>query len=146
MKAPDDPAARLRSHGLQVTAQRMAVLRAVWGRPHGTVADVTEHARSEIGAISQQAVYDALGALTEKGLIRRIQPAGSPALYDPRAGDDHHHAVCRSCHAVVDVDCRVGSGAWSRAAAETGFDIDEAELVLWGTCPGCRTAAASRND
>ena len=92
-----DPALLLREHGVQVTAQRLAVLRAVHVRPHCTADQVAEDVRAEIGSISRQAVYDALGTLTGKGLLRRIQPAGSPALYDPRAGDNHHHMVCRSC-------------------------------------------------
>jgi Fur family ferric uptake transcriptional regulator len=146
MQPPEDLPAVLRAHGLQVTAQRLAVLRAVWKRPHGTAATAAELVRAEIGAISQQAVYDALAALTEKGLVRRIQPAGSPALYDPRAGDHHHHAVCRTCRAVVDVDCSVEERAWSAAAANSGFEIDEAELVFWGTCPECRATAHGTAD
>jgi Fur family ferric uptake transcriptional regulator len=124
----------------------MAVLRAVHSQPHCTAATVAESVRAEIGAISQQAVYDALGALTERGLVRRIQPAGSPALYDPRAGDDHHHVVCRTCENVVDVDVGIGTSTMSSAAADSGYEIDEAELVFWGTCPSCRAKAASAQD
>ena len=60
---PSDPAKQLRQHGLQVTAQRIAVLRAVSRRPHCTADDVAEDVRNEIGAISRQSVYDALGML-----------------------------------------------------------------------------------
>ncbi|MCA8971651.1 MAG: transcriptional repressor, partial [Planctomycetes bacterium] len=108
MSSSHDPASRLRSHGLQVTAQRIAVLRAVENCPHSTADRLAECARSEIGAISRQAVYDALGMLSEHGLIRRVQPAGSAALYDPRTGDNHHHVICRRCGAVADVDCAIG--------------------------------------
>ena len=103
-----DVDALLRSHGLQVTAQRLAVLRAVSSRPHSTADDIDKVVRAEIGAISRQAVYDALGILTEKGLLRRIQPAGSPARYEDRVGDNHHHLICRTCGRMVDVDCAVG--------------------------------------
>jgi Fur family ferric uptake transcriptional regulator len=132
-----DPAAILRSHGLQVTAQRLAVLRAVAKQPHVTADGVVEVARAEIGAISRQSVYDALGMLAEKGLVRRIQPIGSPALYEDRVGDNHHHLICRGCGVVVDVDCAVGTTPCLTAADNAGFRIDEAEVVYWGHCPAC---------
>ena len=138
---PTDAAAALRSHGLQVTAQRLAVLRAVAVRPHVTADGVVEIARTEIGAISRQSVYDALGMLAEKGLVRRIQPIGSPALYEDRVGDNHHHLICRGCGVVVDVDCAVGTTPCLTAADNAGFEIDEAEVVYWGRCPAC----ASKN-
>jgi Fur family transcriptional regulator, stress-responsive regulator len=133
----DDPAKTLREHGLQVTAQRLAVLRAVTALPHCMADDVAEAVRAEIGAISRQAVYDALGILAEKGIIRRIQPAGSPALYEDRVGDNHHHLICRSCGKTVDVDCAVGEAPCLTAANASGYRIDEAEVIYWGTCPGC---------
>ena len=136
-----DPADLLREHGVQVTAQRLAVLRAVSGRPHGTADDVAEDVRSEIGAISRQAVYDALRILAEKGLIRRIQPAGSPARYEDRVGDNHHHLICRTCGKTVDVDCAVGDTPCLTAAADSGYQIDEAEVIYWGTCPECLAAS-----
>ena len=138
---PTDAAATLRSHGLQVTAQRLAVLRAVAVRPHVTADGVVEIARNEIGAISRQSVYDALGVLAEKGLVRRIQPIGSPALYEDRVGDNHHHLICRGCGVVVDVDCATGATPCLTAADNAGFEIDEAEVVYWGRCPSC----ASKN-
>ena len=131
------PAGLLREHGLQVTAQRLAVLRAVTKRPHCTADQVAEEVRAEIGAISRQAVYDALRTLTEKCLIRRVQPAGSPALFDPRVGDNHHHLICRTCGKTIDVDCAVGETPCLTAAADSGFRIDEAEVIYWGTCPEC---------
>ena len=127
----------LRRHGLQVTAQRLAVLEAVSKRPHATADDVAEAVREEIGSISRQAVYDALGVLAGKGLIRRIQPAGSPALYEDRVGDNHHHLICRSCGRTVDVDCAVGDAPCLTAAEDSGFRIDEAEVIYWGRCPEC---------
>jgi Fur family ferric uptake transcriptional regulator len=135
-----DPANLLRDNGLQVTAQRLAVLRAISGRPHSTADDVAEHVRGEIGTISRQAVYDALGILAEKGLIRRIQPAGSPALYEDRVGDNHHHVICRSCGHAVDVDCAVGDTPCLTAADNSGYRIDEAEVIFWGLCPVCLAA------
>ena len=138
-----DPAERLRRHGLQVTAQRLAVLRAVSDRPHGTAADLAEAVRSGIGAISRQAVYDALGVLVEEGLIRRIQPAGSAARYEDRVGDNHHHLVCRVCGRTVDVDCAVGRAPCLTAAEDAGYEVDEAEVIYWGRCPDCVASASS---
>lgn len=132
------PAELLREHGLQVTAQRIAVLRAVSAHPHCTAEVIATEVRGEIGTISKQAVYDALGTLSEKGLLRRIQPAGSPALYENRVGDNHHHVICRSCGKTADVDCAVGSAPCLTAADDSGFLIDEAEVIYWGTCPECR--------
>ena len=141
---PSDPAQQLRQHGLQVTAQRIAVLRAVSRRPHCTADDVAEDVRAEIGAISRQAVYDALAMLVEKGFIRRIQPARSPALYENRVGDNHHHLICRTCGKTVDVDCAVGDTPCLTAAADSGYQIDEAEVIYWGTCPRCLAASRRR--
>ncbi len=143
MATQTDPAELLREHGLQVTAQRIAVLRAVAGRPHGTADDVAESVRTEIGAISRQAVYDALGILAERGLIRRIQPAGSSARYEDRVGDNHHHLVCRACGEMVDVDCAVGDTPCLTAADSSGYEIDEAEVVYWGRCPSCIAAGSA---
>ena len=138
-----DPADLLRKHGIQVTAQRLAVLRAVSAQPHITADAVAEVVRAEIGAISRQSVYDALGVLVEKGLLRRIQPVGSPARFEDRVGDNHHHLICRICGRVVDVDCAVGSAPCLTAADDQGFEIDEAEVAYWGRCPEC--AAQARN-
>ncbi|WP_420437367.1 Fur family transcriptional regulator [Candidatus Poriferisocius sp.] len=134
------PADLLRQHGLQVTAQRIAVIRAVSACPHGTVDDVAEVVHNDIGAISRQAVYDSVGMLAEKGLIRRIQPAGSPARYEDRVGDNHHHLICRSCNRMVDVDCAVGYTPCLTAADDSGYEIDEAEVIYWGRCPECFAA------
>jgi Fur family ferric uptake transcriptional regulator len=127
---------------VQVTAQRVAVLRAVAERPHCTAAEVEAAVRAEIGAISVQAVYDALGALAEKGIVRRIQPAGSPARYEDRVGDNHHHLICRSCGRMIDVDCAVGLAPCLSAPESTGYEVDEAEVIYWGRCPDCIAAAA----
>ena len=132
-----DQDALLRQHGLQVTAQRLAVVRAVGDRPHSTADDIYGVVRAEIGAVSVQAVYNALAAFTEKGLLRRIQPAGSPARYENRVGDNHHHLICRSCRRMVDVDCAVGERPCLTAADDSGYQIDEAEVTYWGRCPDC---------
>lgn len=141
----DEPADLLRRHGIQVTAQRLAVLAAVSGRPHATADDVANAVRSEIGVISRQAVYDALAVLADKGLIRRIQPAGSPARYEGRTGDNHHHLICRTCGRMVDVDCAVGAAPCLTPAADAGFEIDEAEVIYWGRCPECLAHAPARS-
>ncbi len=135
----------LRDHGLQVTAQRLAVLNAVSSRPHCTADKVAEDVRAEIGTISKQAVYDALAVLTDKGLIRRIEPAGAPALFEDRVGDNHHHVICRTCGKTADVDCAVGERPCLTAADDQGFVIDEAEVIYWGTCPACQKAAKKRS-
>ena len=135
-----DRDALLRRHGLHVTAQRLSVLRAVSDRPHSTTDDIYNVVRGQLGAISRQAVYDALGALTNKGLLRRIQPAGSPVRYENRVGDNHHHLICRTCNRMVDVDCAVGDTPCLTAADDSGYEIDEAEVVYWGRCPDCVAA------
>ena len=138
-----DHDALLRQNGLQVTAQRLAVLRAVSSRPHGTADDIDKAVRADLGAVSRQAVYDALGILTEKGVLRRIQPAGSSARYEDRVGDNHHHLICRSCGRMVDVDCAVGYTPCLTAADDSSYEIDEAEVIYWGRCPECVAARAA---
>ena len=133
----DEPSDFLRKHGVPVTAQRLAIMRAVKKSPHCNADKIADIVRREIGTISRQAVYNALGLLVDKGLIRRIQPAGSPALYEDRVGDNHHHLICRSCDKTVDVDCAVGETPCLSAADDSGFEIDEAEVIYWGLCPEC---------
>ena len=133
-----DPEATLRQYQLPVTAQRLAVLRAVSRYPHATADAVAESAREEIGTISRQSVYNVLNVLTDKGIIRRIQPADSPARYEDRVGDNHHHLVCRSCGKTEDVCCAVGDTPCLTAHSHHGFKIDEAEVIYWGTCPACQ--------
>ena len=138
-----DPADLLRQHGYRVTAQRLAVLRAVSSQPHLTAEDAVEIVRADIGAISRRAVYDAVGSLADEGVLRRIQPAGSAARYELRVGDNHHHLVCRNCGSLVDVDCAVGDAPCLTASDDAGFEIDEAEVVYWGKCPACLAASSS---
>ncbi len=137
----NDPADLLRQHGVQVTAQRLAVLTAVSASAHCTADEVAEAVRAEIGSISRQAVYNALGLLAERGMIRRIQPAGSPARYEDRVRDNHHHLICRGCGRVVDVDCAVGAAPCLAPTDDAGYQIDEAEVVYWGRCPDCLAKA-----
>jgi Fur family ferric uptake transcriptional regulator len=125
---------------MQVTAQRLAILRAVSDRPHSTADEIDKVVRDEIGAISLQSVYNAVGTLADKGLIRRIEPAGSPARFEDRVGDNHHHIVCRVWGRVADVDCAVGHAPCLTAADDAGYVIDEAEVIYWGRCPECVTA------
>jgi Fur family transcriptional regulator, stress-responsive regulator len=138
-----DAALVLRQQGFKVTAQRLAVLRAVSSRPHLTAEDVVAVVRADIGAISHRAVYDAVGVLADIGLLRRIQPSGSAARYEDRVGDNHHHLICRACGRMVDVDCAVGDVPCLTASDDAGYDIDEAEVIYWGHCPTCRQAAES---
>lgn len=138
---PADPADLLRQRGIQVTAQRLAVLRAVSAEPHGTADGIAESVRAEIGAISLQSVYDALGVLVAEGLVRRIQPAGSAARFEDRVGDNHHHLICRVCGRVVDVECAAGAAPCLTTADDRGYEIDEAEVAFWGRCPDCVTTA-----
>lgn len=131
----------LRENDLQVTAQRLAVMRAVTAHPHATADELIDDVKNVIGSISRQAVYDTLGVLVEKNIIRRIQPAGSAARYEDRVGDNHHHLICRSCGCMFDIDCAVGEAPCLVADDDHGFVIDEAEVIYWGYCPSCRDAA-----
>lgn len=128
----------LRQHGVQVTTQRLAILRAVSLRPHATADQVTDDVRANLGSISRQAVYDSLGILADKNLIRRIQPAGSSARYEDRVDDNHHHLICRGCDTMFDIDCAVGAAPCLTADDDHGFEINEAEVIYWGQCPTCR--------
>ena len=132
--------AQLRSASLRVTRPRLAVLGAVHDHRHVDTDAVIGLVRADVGAVSHQAVYDVLRVLTNAGLVRRIQPAGSTARYEARVGDNHHHVVCRSCRAIADVDCAVGHAPCLTASDGHGFVVDEAEVVFWGTCPDCATA------
>jgi Fur family transcriptional regulator, stress-responsive regulator len=146
METSGNKVALLRQHGVRVTAQRAAVLQAVSDRPHSTADDIDMAVRADIGAISRQAVYDALAALTDKGLLRRIQPARSSARYECRVADNHHHLICRTCSRVLDVDCAVGDTPCLTAADDSGYEIDEAEVIFWGRCPECVAATSVRSD
>lgn len=126
---------------MRPTAQRLAVLMAVSTRPHGTANDIAEIVRAEIGVISRQSVYDTLEILADRGLIRRIQPAGSPSRFEDRVGDNHHHVICRSCGRVADVDCAAGHAPCLTASDDSGFEINEAEVTFWGRCRSCQAAA-----
>ncbi|QIJ61076.1 Fur family transcriptional regulator [Streptomyces sp. JB150] len=133
----------LRGAGLRVTAARVALLDTVRAGGHLDAEAVAAGVRERVGRISLPAVYDALHALTAAGLVRRIEPPGSPARYEGRVGDNHHHLVCRSCGAVADVDCAVGHAPCLTASDDRGFAIDEAEVIYWGLCPGCSTTSSS---
>jgi Fe2+ or Zn2+ uptake regulation protein len=129
----------LRTHGLRVTRPRLAVLDVLTQGGHLEVDEITRQVRSRIDSVSTQGVYDVLGALSRAGLARRIEPAGSPARYEARAGDNHHHIVCRSCGAIEDVDCVRGERPCLVPGLGHGFEIDEAEVTFWGLCPDCQT-------
>jgi Fe2+ or Zn2+ uptake regulation protein len=141
MKDTDHPqtaAAELRSAGLRVTAARLAILETVRGGNHLDVEAVTSRVRGRLGHVSFQAVYEALHAFTAAGLVRRIEPAGSPARFEGRVGDNHHHLVCRVCGRVTDVDCTVGEAPCLEPADDAGYLVDEADVTFWGFCPDCR--------
>jgi Fur family transcriptional regulator, stress-responsive regulator len=135
----------LRAAGLRVTRPRVAVLTALHDYSHADTDSIIGVVRRDLGEVSHQAVYDVLHALTDAGLVRRIQPMGSLARYEARVGDNHHHVVCRSCGAMGDVDCAVGDTPCLTAADDSGYEIDEAEVIYWGRCPECvvATSAAS---
>ncbi len=141
-----DPTTMLRDAQLRVTRPRLTVLEILAHHPHADADTIARGARDSLGKVSTQAVYDVLAALTGAGLVRRIEPAGSPARFELRVGDNHHHLVCRSCGRIVDVDCAVGERPCLHVSHDHGFDIDEAEVLYWGTCPTCkadRPAAAT---
>ncbi|MFE9787158.1 Fur family transcriptional regulator [Nocardia salmonicida] len=130
----------LRAASLRVTAPRLAVLTAVHQHPHADTDTILSRVRATLGAVSQQAVYDVLRALTSAGLLRRIQPMGTVARYETRVGDNHHHLVCRSCGVIVDVECAVGDAPCLTPLDDRGFVVDEAEVIYWGRCPDCTTS------
>jgi len=133
----------LRGAALRVTRPRVAVLSAVYAHPHADTDSIIGAVRGDLPKVSHQAVYDSLHALTEAGLVRRIQPSGSVARYESRVGDNHHHVVCRSCGAIADADCAVGEAPCLTASDDRGFSIDEAEVIYWGLCPECSTTQSS---
>jgi len=133
----------LRGADLRVTRPRLAVLRAVRQHPHADTPSVLAAVRVEEPSVSHQAVYDVLAVLSDSGLVRRIQPAGSAARYELRVGDNHHHVVCRSCGVVADVDCAVGASPCLHASDTHGFVVDEAEVTYWGLCPSCSSSTAT---
>ena len=135
-----DDEQRLRDAGLRVTAPRLAVLGAIREWPHATAEELAVAARARAGTVSIQAVYDVLRALATAGLARRIEPAGSPARFELRVGDNHHHVVCRYCGTVADVDCAVGHAPCLIPENVSGYLVDEADVTYWGICPACQTA------
>jgi Fe2+ or Zn2+ uptake regulation protein len=136
-----DAESLLRATALRVTKPRLAVLAAVHAHPHADTDAIVQAVRTTLGPVPHQTVYGVLHALTGVGLVRRIEPAGSPARYEARVGDNHHHVVCRSCGAVEDVDCAVDETPCLQASDPQGFTIDEAEVTYWGRCPACQSAA-----
>jgi Fur family transcriptional regulator, stress-responsive regulator len=134
------PIELLRTAGLRVTAPRAVVLGALAEHPHAPADTLIAAVRAQLGAVSTQGVYNVLRACCDAGIVRRIQPAGSAALYELRVGDNHHHMVCRRCSSVHDVDCAVGEAPCLAPADDLGFVVDEAEIVYWGVCPACRAA------
>ena len=143
MTAPPSIADELRGAGLRVTAARVAMLETVRNGDHLDAEAIAAGVRDRVGHVSLQAVYEALHALAAAGLVRRIEPAGSPTRYEGRVMDNHHHVVCRSCGVVADVDCATGEAPCLTASDDHGFSIDEAEVVYWGLCPDCSTARSS---
>ena len=146
MPTTPELAALLRDSTLRVTRPRLAVLAAVHAHPHADTDAIGQAARRESCDVSHQAVYDVLRTLTDVGLVRRIQPAGSVARYEARIGDNHHHLVCRSCGAIVDVDCAVGDTPCLTASDGAGYEIDEAEVTYWGLCPVCAANRTNASD
>ena len=136
---------RLRGAGMRVTAPRLAVLAAVAAGPHRDAEAIAVAARARLGSLSTQAVYDNLSALVAAGLVRRIEPAGHPARYEARVGDNHHHVVCRRCGKAADVDCAVGPAPCLEPSDAHGYLIDEAEVIFWGVCPDCRQTLPSND-
>ncbi|HTT87126.1 MAG TPA: Fur family transcriptional regulator [Acidimicrobiales bacterium] len=143
-RAPDDAAPALRDAGLRVTGPRLGVLAALRAHPHADADTVITAVRRRQGSVSVQAVYNVLAALVDAGLVRRIEPAGSPARFEVRVGDNHHHIVCRRCGATADVDCAVGRRPCLTPTETHGYALDEAEVTFWGLCPRCQPRRAPR--
>ena len=141
MRTPPDAVTLLRDGGLRVTRPRTAVIDALRRTPHADVETISSDVRQHLGKVSKQAIYDVLNALDGAGIVRRIEPAGSPALFELYRGDNHHHLVCRGCGAIVDVPCAVGQAPCMDPASTHGYVVDETEVVFWGTCPACTAKA-----
>ncbi|WP_347354754.1 Fur family transcriptional regulator [Intrasporangium sp.] len=137
---PTDATTLLRDAALRVTRPRLAVIEQLQRHPHADADTITQAVRADLGKVSTQAIYDVLAALTEVGIVRRIEPARSPARYEMRIGDNHHHAICRTCGAITDVACAIGAAPCLDPIDAHGYAIDEAEVIYWGTCPVCRAA------
>ncbi|MDL9947051.1 Fur family transcriptional regulator [Gordonia sp. ABSL11-1] len=137
MQDPDTFHRQLREAGMRVTAPRLAVLEILHAHPHSTADVVAAGVRTRLGGVSTQTVYDVLRACSERGLLRRIEPAGSPVRYETRTGDNHHHLICRACGAIVDIDCVVGEAPCVVPDRDHGYRVDEAEVTFWGECPSC---------
>ncbi len=142
----ENVSSRLRQAGLRVTAPRQSVLQWLAGQPHATVEQIRAGVEQQLGSVSTQTIYDVLAACTDAGLVRRIEPAGHPARFERRTGDNHHHVVCRCCGRTDDVDCAVNLRPCLSPSEEHGYLIDEAEVVFWGTCPACQTPAGNDDD
>ncbi|MCW3041279.1 MAG: transcriptional repressor [Solirubrobacterales bacterium] len=143
MPSTDDLERVLRGASLRVTRPRVAVLAAVHDAPHADTSTIIARVRSDLGEVSQQAVYDVLRALSDAGLLRRLHPPGSVARYEARVGDNHHHLVCRACGAITDVDCAAGAAPCLTPGEQHGYTLDEAEVTYWGLCPGCAATRRS---
>lgn len=143
-EADGDLASLVRSAGLRVTATRLAVLEALARRPHADAESLVADLRRRLGSVSPQTVYSVLSAFVEAGIVRRIEPAGSPALHELRAGDNHHHVVCRRCGATADIDCAVGARPCLTPSETHGYVLDEAEVTFWGVCPACQQKSARK--
>lgn len=134
---------RLRDAGLRITRPRLAVLDVLHEGGHLDVDEIATRVRSRLDSVSTQAIYDVLGALSRAGLTRRIEPAGSPARYEARVGDNHHHVVCRGCGEIADIDCTIGEAPCLDPDTARGYLVDEAEVTFWGLCPSCQTRRAA---
>lgn len=140
-----EPQTLLRSASLRVTRPRLAVIEQLRQRPHADADSIARGARAELGTVSTQAVYDVLAALTRAGLVRRIEPAGSPARFELRVDDNHHHLVCRMCGEIIDVDCAHGRRPCLNPVNVHGYELDEAEVIYWGRCPTCAAQVEPTN-
>lgn len=136
----------LRTAGLRVTRPRLAVLEVLHCGGHLDVDEIATRVRGRIESVSTQAIYDVLGALSRAGLARRIEPAGSPARYEARVGDNHHHVVCRGCGEIADIDCTIGEAPCLDPDTARGYQVDEAEVTFWGLCPGCQARRAAERE
>ncbi|GAB4099433.1 Fur family transcriptional regulator [Sinomonas halotolerans] len=132
----------LRAHGRRVTKQRIAVLDAVERHPHSSADSILATTREALPDMTAQSVYVVLGDLTELGLLRRFEPPHSPALYETRVGDNHHHAVCSQCGRVEDVDCAVGHAPCLTPSDNHGMTIMIADVTYVGVCTECAARAS----
>ncbi len=106
-------------------------------RDHPDAAQVHTQVREKLPSVSLGTVYRTLDALVRDGVVMTIERTGQATRYDyKRAGEHHHHAVCRACGAIFDVPAAALPQP-PAAALPAGFQVTDVHLEFMGVCAGC---------